>query len=57
MNRKSAFRKLIETDQFKKWHRIECAHRMLDQNKIEAKVNRMMAPKNLKIEYFDPETT
>ncbi|KKL85670.1 hypothetical protein LCGC14_1952380 [marine sediment metagenome] len=53
-NRKNAFRRLVETNRFKKWHRVECARHMFDKKQVEAKVDRMMAPKNLKVEYFNP---
>lgn len=50
-NRKNAFRRMAESDTFKKWHRIESARRMVDEREVERKVDRMMSPNNLLIEY------
>jgi len=50
-NRRNAFHRLVESDRFKAWHRVECARRMLDEREISKKVDRMMAPENLLVEY------
>jgi len=47
-NRREAFLRMIETDKFKTWHRIEVARRLGDLEKIEKKVNQEM--KKIKIE-------
>ena len=54
-NKKNAFRRLVGSDEFKAWHRVEVARRSFDEKQIVAKVDRMMAPKNLLIEYGNPE--
>ena len=58
-NKKDAFLRLTKHPDFKKWHRIECAHRNIDieeeKKQIEREVNTQMQEKNLKVEYFDPE--
>lgn len=50
-NRKSAFNKLVNTDQFKVWHKLETAKRLGRELDVESKVNDMMKEKNLKTEF------
>jgi hypothetical protein len=47
-NRRIAFRRMAESDEFKRWVRIQAG---LDLT-IEAKVEQMMEPSNLKAEVF-----
>ena len=58
-NTRTAFRRLTEHEDFKKWHRIKTAELMADAEetkaRIEAKVNELMKPENLKVEYYDPD--
>jgi peptide chain release factor 1 len=54
-NKKAAFRRLVDSDKFKAWHRIEVARRTMDMNAIDRKVEKMMNPENLLIEYGDIE--
>lgn len=49
-NRKAAFRRLVESKEFKAWHRLEVARRTLDQSVIERKVEKWMRPENLRVE-------
>jgi protein subunit release factor B len=52
-NRQEAFRRCVESDTFKKWHRIKSAAMMLrksGQKSIEEQVEDALLPKNLKIE-------
>jgi protein subunit release factor A len=52
-NRSIAFRRLVETPEFKKWHKLECAKafgRAVDINEL---VERWMDESNLKIETQD----
>lgn len=49
-NRKNAFLRLIETDTFKKWHKLETARRLYQYETIEEMVVRSLAPHHLKIE-------
>ena len=51
-NKKIAFRRCIESDKFKVWHKIKIAEYFLDFKKIEENVDKMMNEKNLKFEYF-----
>ena len=56
LNRRSAFLKLVETDQFKRWHKTKCAELLAGKQKrrsIEEIVDEMMRPENLKIESYD----
>lgn len=46
-NKKAAFRRLVESDTFKAWHKIECARRMGQrvpetEEQIRARVDRMI---------------
>lgn len=49
-NRKIAFRRCVESDTFKKWHKRKCAELMGVKARIEDEVERAMHPKNLKVE-------
>ena len=53
-NRKLAFRRMAESDQFQQWARKEAAADALDsatmRAQVERRVEQMMHPRNLKIE-------
>lgn len=49
-NKRIAFRKMAESNEFKLWHKIETARRMGDQLTIEEKVDKAMNDANLRIE-------
>ncbi len=49
-NRRKAFRRLAESQRFRAWHRIMCARVRSGHDDVEARVDRMMQPKHLKIE-------
>ena len=49
-NKRSAFRKMAETKEFKSWHKIETAKRMGNLVSIEDNVNMAMRDHNLKVE-------
>lgn len=51
-NKKSAFLKLVKSDKFQGWVKIEAAKRLGNWEDIEKKVDAMMCPENLQIEYF-----
>lgn len=53
-NKKAALKRLIQSDRFKIWLRMETAARELGYANLEAKVDEMISERNLKIEYFDP---
>jgi protein subunit release factor B len=64
LNRRSAFQKLIATETFKKWHRIECARRMGQPiaetpEQIMARVDQMiesgLRDGSIKVEEIDVE--
>lgn len=46
-NKRIAFERMINTDTFKMWHRLECARRMGDEMKIRDAVNEAMKPWNI----------
>lgn len=52
-NRRSAFERCIDTDTFKRWHRIEIMRRLGQFKEIDAKVDKLMQPENLKIETLE----
>ena len=58
-NKKAAFEKLVETPEFKKWHKIKTAYVLQGiedvKRAIEKQVDEMMKPENLKIEYVPKE--
>lgn len=49
-NKKIAFERLVNTPEFKKWHKIQCAKAMGLAVDIEEQVSRQMQPKNIKVE-------
>lgn len=49
-NKKNAFMRLIQTKEFKTWHRLECARQMGVLANIEAEVNQTMTLGNLRFE-------
>jgi protein subunit release factor B len=55
-NKKLAFERLLATKEFKVWHKAEVARRLGWVKEMEAlaedSVERMMNPKNLKVEYL-----
>lgn len=55
-NKKLAFKRLVESDRFKKWHKIKCSRINLKEGEIEKEVKKMMEIENLKIEVKDAET-
>src|SRR5690606_33821561 len=50
-NKKAAFERLVQTPEFKKWHKIEAARRMGTIVDIDEWVEDQMNPNNLRIEY------
>lgn len=52
-NRKKAFRRCIDSEKFKLWHKRKTAELMLNRTDIEAKVNKTMSSQNIRIESFD----
>lgn len=54
-NKKIAFRRLIESKKFKSWARLEVAARLQGHRDLEAKIEEMIKPENIKIEVGDPK--
>jgi protein subunit release factor B len=52
-NKSEAFRKMAETETFKKWHRLEVARRLGQLTDIEERVDREM--RNVKIECVEDD--
>lgn len=56
-NKQNAFKRLLETKEFKVWHKLECGRRLgiaqiKTQEQIEKEVDASMAAENLKIEFY-----
>ncbi len=51
-NKKIAFKRLIETKEWKIWHKIQAAAALKGICDIERKVNDLMKDENLKVEYL-----
>jgi len=49
-NKRAAFRRLVESAQFKSWHRTETARRLGQLRDIDKNVDKAMLPQNLKVE-------
>jgi len=52
-NKKNAFLRLVNTPEFKKWHKFESARRLGQINDIEKVVENAMKSENLKVEMLD----
>ncbi len=55
-NKKAAFTRLVETDEFKKWHRIKVSEKIYGKQEIDKKLDEWMREDNIKTETIDPET-
>lgn len=55
-NKRNAFKRLIETKEFKNWHRKRVAEMLFEKAERERWLEEMMRPSNMKIETRDPET-
>nr|WP_308531106.1 peptide chain release factor-like protein [uncultured Paenibacillus sp.] len=53
MNKRTAFRRMAESEKFRKWHRIECARLMGRLDEVQREVDRAMNPKNLRCDVQD----
>lgn len=51
-NRRIAFKKMAKSRAFTNWHKIEVARRTGLLQQVEEKVDRAMAPSNIKVETF-----
>lgn len=51
-NKKIAFCRLINSERFQTWLRVEIGARMLGYQSLKDKVDELMKPENLKIETF-----
>ena len=54
-NKRSAFKRLIASDAFQKWHRRKIGESMIDEAEVERRVDRAMWSKNLLVEVWDGE--
>ncbi len=52
-NKEAAFLKLLETKEFKAWHKMEVARRTGKLREIESNLEKAMSLENLKIEVLD----
>lgn len=51
-NKKAAFERLVKSDKFQAWMKIETAKKLGVLQDIEKRVDELMKPENIKIEYF-----
>jgi protein subunit release factor B len=56
-NKRNAFTRCVESEAFKKWHKVECAKRLgnavLTEEEINAAVDKQMSAENLLIEIIE----
>ena len=52
-NKKEAFKNLVNTAEFKKWHRIKVAELLRDKEQQKKEWDRWMHPVNFKVETYD----
>ncbi len=55
-NKKNAFKRLIETKEFKNWHKIKVAEMLYGKAEAEKWLEEMMRPENIMVEVIDPST-
>lgn len=49
-NKRAAFKRLLETEEWKRWHRAEVARRLGHAAVVETDVDDAMRPENLRVE-------
>lgn len=54
-NKQAAFLRLIESQKFKVWHKMEVARCLRDSPSVEETVEEMMRPENLKVDIKDED--
>ena len=54
-NKKAAFERLTSSSKFKAWLKIEIARKLGVLQDVEKRVDEMMRPENIKIEFFEPQ--
>jgi protein subunit release factor A len=52
-NLRAAFKRLANHEKFRQWLKLKAAGESLEHEKIKKKVEKMMSPENLKIEYLE----
>lgn len=56
-NKRAAFERMAQSQKFRSWHKLETARRMLNEQSIEAmlqkRVDEQMRPANIKVELQD----
>ncbi len=55
-NRDNALKKLVETKEFKNWHRRKVAELTYNKAELDRRVSEMTRPEKFKIEVIDPTT-
>lgn len=51
-NKKIAFKRLLETKEWKTWHKIQTAAMIKGITDVEKKVDELMKEENIKVEYY-----
>jgi hypothetical protein len=54
-NKRNAFQRLLQTKEWKAWHKLECSKRMGDIAVVEAAVEAAMDERNILVEVGDGE--
>lgn len=54
-NKKKAFERLLQKEEFQSWYKLECAKRLGIVSDAESEVDKMMSPENIQTEYYDGE--
>jgi protein subunit release factor A len=54
-NKIEAFKKLVETPEFKKWHKVEVSRRLGKEAIVDAEVEAAMKPGNIRVEVKSEE--
>lgn len=54
-NRKRALERLVESKTFRAWVRVQASAREQGFRDLEAKVDKAMDERNIKVEFYDPE--